>query len=221
MRLVFYLHMIRGNTSRYSFFSWPVPVLIRLWQSVKALEQSLEELRSSLIAKPKFSFKRKPHKQTALSPMQHIPLSASSKPDRSSFAPETSRPSSSVSLSGHSRQFLSWASVPPSTASATDLSISDLDHCIVNLLVATSSSIDFTALHIRNVKNTLLLLPFIHGSAMIHDMTNCTVALGCHQVCTHFVFCYINGQFNHTDLSIVCIRLRTSMFTSPLNQIQS
>ena len=70
------------------------------------------------------------------------------------------------------------------TVPATDLSISDLDGCVVDLLSSALAPqpLTFNALHARNVRNTVLLLPFVEGSAMIHDMDNCVIVLGCHQV---------------------------------------
>lgn len=84
-----------------------------------------------------------------------------------------------------SHQYLTWASLPTPPGPTSDLSLSDLDHCIVNLLpeeANATSPCAFTALHIRNVTNTILILPIVDGSALIHDMTNCVMALGCHQV---------------------------------------
>ena len=72
----------------------------------------------------------------------------------------------------------------PSHLAQSDLSISDLDHCIVNLLPSALSSsssgndtpLIITALHARN------LLPNVDGGALIHDLERCVVVLGCHQV---------------------------------------
>lgn len=70
------------------------------------------------------------------------------------------------------------------TVATTDLSISDLDSCVVNFLSDSSDAqpLSFTALHMRNVTNSVLLLPFVQGSAMVHNMHKCVFVLGCHQV---------------------------------------
>ena len=102
--------------------------------------------------------------------------------------------SSHLHLSAHTHAYLDRSSLPslPSGIDTSDLTISDLDHCLVNLLPAVSDrqvqACTFTALHVRNLKDTVLVLPVVNGSALLHDLTRCTVVLGCHQVsCSCFV----------------------------------
>ncbi|KAI0342342.1 hypothetical protein BDW22DRAFT_1407481 [Trametopsis cervina] len=138
-------------------------------------EQSIEELRSSAAGKPKFVFRRKANKGK-----EAVITSTSNTPAESSA-------SSHVSLSGHSDSYLSWSSLPSPTTGMTDIAISDLRHCVVNLLPQESdaSKRTISALHVRNLVDTVLLLPRIDGSALIHDLTNCTIVLGCHQFRMH------------------------------------
>jgi hypothetical protein len=77
----------------------------------------------------------------------------------------------------------------PDTSEVSDLTISDLNNCIVNLLPDASgghssrdSSLKISALHIRNLTDTVLLLPIIQGSVLLHDLRRCVVVAGCHQV---------------------------------------
>jgi len=60
-----------------------------------------------------------------------------------------------------------------------DLLLSDLDSCVVNLL---SQGVDIHAVHVQNLRNTVLLLPAIQGSILLHNLHRCIVMLGCHQV---------------------------------------
>ncbi|EKM56627.1 uncharacterized protein PHACADRAFT_172285 [Phanerochaete carnosa HHB-10118-sp] len=150
-------------------------------QSLKSLEQSLDDLRSVSAGKPKFSFKRKVPKPAVSS---SVSVAANT---TDLLAPQPSKQSNSVVLAACSRQHLTWSSVPSVAALATDLSISDLDHCIVDLLQnsASVSIPTITAVHMRNVKNSILILPPVQGSAMVHDISNCILALGCHQFRMH------------------------------------
>jgi hypothetical protein len=50
------------------------------------------------------------------------------------------------------------------------------------LLPPQDSNLNFSALHIRDLSDCVLLLPFTQGSALIHDIRNCVLVLGCHQV---------------------------------------
>lgn len=94
---------------------------------------------------------------------------------------------SGLTLSGHTNSYLTLSSLSSPWTSASDLTISDLDHCVVNLIPPTTSQSStigttLTALHVRNLSNTVLILPIITGSALLHDMKNCVIILGSRQV---------------------------------------
>ncbi|KAJ6588376.1 tubulin binding cofactor C-domain-containing protein [Mycena capillaripes] len=152
---------------------------------LKALEKSLEELRTS-IPKSKFAFKRKAAAASTQDPPNVVPTVV---PERS---PQSQPMSTNLTLSSHSLRYLSNTSVPWKSQ-ASDLTISDLTKCIVNLLpdaVDESSSQDssdskISALHIRNLTDTILLLPVIRGSVLLHDLRRCIVVVGCHQFRMH------------------------------------
>jgi tubulin-specific chaperone C len=153
------------------------------------MEQSVEELRAASVGKPKFKFKRKGNKgkeTISLTSTVKMEEKVSQTTDLEIPHKVTKEESTSshISLSGHSNRFLSWAALPPPTSTATDIAISDLSHCVVNLLSHDSDSSESvaSALHVRNVVNTVLLLPRINGSALLHDLRNCIIVLGCHQV---------------------------------------
>lgn len=155
-------------------------------QFLKESEASLGQLRASSAPKPKFAFKRKTPKAVptvSTSSTTSAPSVVDSKPLASL---ETKDASSHPLLSGHSHKYLDRTSLP-GLESSSDLTISDLDHCIVNLLPSASSSTaspayKFNALHVRNLTDTVLILPAVDGSALLHDLKHCTIALGCHQV---------------------------------------
>ncbi|KAJ6613567.1 tubulin binding cofactor C-domain-containing protein [Mycena sp. CBHHK59/15] len=152
---------------------------------LKALEQKLEELRTR-VPKSKFAFKRKaPAPIPPSAPL--VALAAAPETSSQSFAPT----STNLTLASHSRQYLSMTALPPA-AQASDLTISDLKSCIVNLLpdaqgAPTDGSTypEISALHIRNVTDTVLLLPVIRGSVLLHDLRRCIVVVGCHQFRMH------------------------------------
>ncbi|EKM77483.1 hypothetical protein AGABI1DRAFT_130184 [Agaricus bisporus var. burnettii JB137-S8] len=149
---------------------------------VKTLEKSIDDLRVSSLSKPKFSFKRK-----VVTPSTILPTIAK-EPLKSIGT--TDQPSSThLILSSRSESFLTRSSLPEHS-SQTNLSIFDLDHCIVDLLgkdsvLASKDDLSISALHVRNLSNCVLLLPIIEGSALLHDMFNCTIVLGCHQFRMH------------------------------------
>jgi hypothetical protein len=146
---------------------------------LKAIEKTLEDLRISVAPKTKFAFKRKV-KGPFTSPPPSVPL-----------------PSKSEESVGLPRD-LNLGSLPVSaTASGeshSDLTLQDLDGCIVNLSTSGSGSLSgadagqlsVSAVHVRNVTNTVLFLPVdVRGSVILHGLVRCVVVVGCHQFRMH------------------------------------
>ncbi|KAJ7747901.1 tubulin binding cofactor C-domain-containing protein [Mycena maculata] len=180
---------------------------------LKALEKSLEEFRTS-IPKSKFAFKRKaptPSTQVALSP---VPLAVAPQPVSTSIV------STNLTLSSHSFRYLSKASLS-SASQASDLTISDLSSCIVNLLpdAESKTSLEVSALHIRNLTDTVLLLPVIQGSVLLHDLRRCIVVVGCHQFRMHTstaVDVYLS--IPSTPIIEHCSQIRFASYPAALSQ---
>lgn len=153
-------------------------------QKIKVIESSLEGARTAGAPKAKFAFKRKAAKPAASS---SVPSPPPSTLPSTIATPVKTPPASGLSIAGHSHKYLSLSSFASLWSSASDLTISDLDHCIVNLIPSGANAdypqdLMFTALHARNLNNTILVLPIITGSALLHDMKNCVIALGSRQV---------------------------------------
>lgn len=139
------------------------------------LEAALDALRPAAAAKPKFAFKRK---DGASKP---VPVPAAS----ASPAPAQVKADASTTfrtLSSRSSVRLTWADVPSSQSGQHDLTIADLDHCILDLLPRDGSEERLTALHIRDVRDCVLLLPQVAGSVLMHSLERCILVVGCHQV---------------------------------------
>ncbi|KAF5325370.1 hypothetical protein D9619_009652 [Psilocybe cf. subviscida] len=171
-------------------------------EQLKALSKTLEELRTTSAPKSKFAFKRKVRAPGATgaitkSALQHA--APTSVPELASFAsspddaPLASADSSSphLLLSGQRNKYLTRLDFPPHTAQ-TDLSLADLTDCVVDLLPLTTAGgleeggpLNLTALHVRNLKDCVVLLPHVAGSALLHDMERCVILLGSHQFRMH------------------------------------
>jgi hypothetical protein len=73
-----------------------------------------------------------------------------------------------------------------------DVSITSISSSILNLLPSKDEStpsanvISLSALHISDIHNSILILGHVSGSIMLHDLTNCVVVAGCHQVGMYF-----------------------------------
>ncbi|RXW16931.1 hypothetical protein EST38_g8923 [Candolleomyces aberdarensis] len=168
---------------------------------IKNLEKEIEKLRTSAAPKSRFAFKR-----TAAAPIAAVaappPIQAISPPLSTPAEPTPSADGSQASLTGllepppvsnglelanHSSRYLSYNDLPSKVTPdvSPDLAISNLTRCIVNLLPPQGSDLNFSALHIRDLSDCVLLLPFTEGSALIHDIKNCVLVLGCHQFRMH------------------------------------
>lgn len=179
--------MISGSMSwcvlllalRFQFF-----MCLRRFQQLKALEKVLEDLRNAL-PKSKFAFKRKAGTVPSSSTSVTVPLERSTIPPSSNHEPATPGPSANIRLSSHSHRYFTSASLAGTGSQASDLTLSDLDHCIVNLLSPPSGdngSLDISAVHVRNVRNSLIILPIMKGSVLVNEMHRCVFVVGCHQV---------------------------------------
>lgn len=135
-------------------------------QQLKALEKRIEELRETAASVPKFSFKRKATKSKPSTEPTVVP------------PPTTALTESTSTLTGSSHRYLTILDVR-SPNSLAEVSISDLDSCIVNLLEDHSK---ITALHVRRVSRSVILLPRISGSIILHDLSESVIVVGCHQV---------------------------------------
>jgi len=214
MRLDRCLGMTRGSASWcvfLSLLSCPSPRDIRrggAYRQLKAIEKTLEDLRVSVAPKAKFAFQRKtkpstatplppppePAKSTQISDM-HTNLNLN--PSLGGGGVGSSTPTTNVTLVGQSNRYLTLRSLPAFRSDGergghSDLTLSDLDGCIVNLLspssgqMSTGTGTGISAVHVRNVTNTVLFLPAdIRGSVILHGLVRCIVVVGCHQFRMH------------------------------------
>ncbi|EMD36984.1 hypothetical protein CERSUDRAFT_155385 [Gelatoporia subvermispora B] len=161
---------------------------------LKEVEALLEKLRASAAPKPKFSFKRKAN-PTPSSPSPSDNRATQAIPP--AVAPSTQTGTSqtnSLILTGQTHRYLTLSSLPVLQSSeSSDLAISEISHCIINLTPLAGDAQEasaappsyFTALHARNITDSILILPHINGSALLHDLTRCIIVLGCHQFRMH------------------------------------
>lgn len=147
-------------------------------QQLNALETNLDQLRTAATPKPRFAFKRSTAAAPSPSPIPRSELTTVA--SVSTFSQSST--SSNSFISSHTHRYLTIASLvgPPPTS---DLTISDLDHCILNLLPTSGQAqLDISAIHLHKISNSVLLLPIVNGSILIHDLSRCVIVTGCHQV---------------------------------------
>ncbi|KAF9233910.1 tubulin binding cofactor C-domain-containing protein [Melanogaster broomeanus] len=134
---------------------------------LKTLEKSTEELRGASTGTPKRPFEPAP--TTALPPAQL----------------QSSTPiSSAKTLSSFSHRYLTTANFDTKDSSA-EVSIADLDSCIVDLLPKGDDGAKITAFHVQRVSRCIFLLPPVTGSILLYDLSECVIVTGCHQFRMH------------------------------------
>ncbi|KAF8635659.1 hypothetical protein AX15_000290 [Amanita polypyramis BW_CC] len=166
---------------------------------IKALEKMIEELRTASKPKAKFAFKRT---ATVLQTSQRLPPPTEQVTNKTQTKELTSfiNKTDHALLSSHSYRYISTTDLFARNQCSSDITISHLDHCIVNLTKSPESqseeAIQFSAVHVEKITNSVLILPMINGSILLYDLTNCVVAVGCHQFRMH------SSQKVHAYLSI-------------------
>ncbi|KAL1680657.1 tubulin binding cofactor C-domain-containing protein [Schizophyllum commune] len=178
---------------------------------VKTLEKSVEELRSTTV-KPKFAFKRKAtssQSSTPSAPTTPKPAADTSTPPPAETDASHVAPSTNLLLSSHKSRYLTVADLPAPFKQESDLALADLEGCVVDLLgradlsggavdvdslgrvgvdgstLRDPSLLNISAVHIRSISDSLIVLPLISGSVMLHDITRSVVVVGCHQFRMH------------------------------------
>ena len=96
----------------------------------------------------------------------------------------TASSTSDITFGPATSTFLTTSSIPRETSEGLTLTISSLSHCIVDLLSShdNASLGVIRAVHIQDVKDTLIILGNVRGSVLAHNLTNCIVVVACHQV---------------------------------------
>ncbi len=186
-------------------------------QQLKALEISIESFRTST-PKAKFAFKRRPPAQPQNETVSvSVPVTATSQ-SPGKAKPSIPATSSSVMISSQSNKYITRSLVG---CEQTDLVISELDHCVVDLLELSrgvSNELKVSALHVRNLTRCVLLLPPVAGSALLQDLTDCVLVLGCHQVGQCRVWILTTSEL---ACSSECIHPRTLTCFYPFRRIPS
>ncbi|KAG0043556.1 hypothetical protein BGZ83_011269 [Gryganskiella cystojenkinii] len=151
-------------------------------EAIKAMSEQLSQLRTKLVPKAKFSFKsRKTATTTPAAPV----TASTNKPTTAATAPSAIDQSLFMRFEDRSGEHLFIGSIqqqePSTTQEAKDVALTNLTDCTINLV----HSIPLGAIHIRNLKRCILVIPPVSGSILLHDCEGCTLVGACHQSRMH------------------------------------
>ncbi|KIM24977.1 hypothetical protein M408DRAFT_225726 [Serendipita vermifera MAFF 305830] len=104
--------------------------------------------------------------------------------------------------------------------SNTDVIISFLSECIVNLLERDGTSTVATpirALHAKGLRKCIIMMPDVQGSALIQDCEDCIIAISCHQFRIH-TSTRINAYLRISSTPVIekCTKMLFAPYTIPL-----
>ncbi len=134
------------------------------------LETKFEARRSTSKPVSKFAFRKKAPRGDATVKPSAAPLRAAA----------TVAPSGSVLQLGDQTGRYITTEALSGERSENSLDLSNLTSCLVNLIDMGSP---LMALYAKNLNNCIVILPPIQGSAILHNLVDCTIAFSCQQVC--------------------------------------
>ncbi|KAF9161054.1 hypothetical protein DFQ26_004918 [Actinomortierella ambigua] len=161
-------------------------------ESIKAMSEKLSQLRVKLVPKPKFSFKSRKAAASPSSSLSSTPSTSSSAVASAAMAVDSSAPSPNKSAVDESlfmkfenrsneHLFIGALALTADDGQAKDVALTNLTNCTINLV----HSIPLGAIHIRNLKQCVLIIPPVSGSILLHDCQGCTLVGACHQSRMH------------------------------------
>ncbi|GAA5984802.1 hypothetical protein JCM5350_004243 [Sporobolomyces pararoseus] len=167
----------------------------RCEREFKNVLTKVNEKKSKSTSKSKFSFKRPTRVASdngadAQGPPK-APISSGSRFDPT----PVSIPSTSLTISSRTNEYLSFDSLPSTRGSHQEaLLLQDLTSSLVDLLPPShqllssaddASKATFPAVYLSGLKGCTVLLPKIQGSVMVHGCEGCQLVLGGHQFRMH------------------------------------
>lgn len=94
-------------------------------------------------------------------------------------------PTTSLTLSNKKDSHLSTSDLPLSHSTISEaLLLNSLERCLVDLTPSESdsSTTGYSAIYLYSLKDSVILIPPVKGSIMVHNCSNCILILGSHQV---------------------------------------
>ncbi|KAG9104685.1 hypothetical protein FRC06_000071 [Ceratobasidium sp. 370] len=167
-------------------------------QRVVALEELSSKARSASKPKSKFSFKSTATVRSTASPPTKVSSSAgqsisavstASTPHSGASEPSTKSSAAEIILAGHTHRYLTLQDAAgadslndTTPAHSLVLTVKGLHNCFVNLASATTK---VNAIHVQDLKRTVLYAGDVQGSILLHDCYQCTIIVSSHQFRMH------------------------------------
>ncbi|GBC10437.1 hypothetical protein RclHR1_09630001 [Rhizophagus clarus] len=165
---------------------------------IRALVEELNTKKVELTPKSKFSFKSRKSNAIGGNGERVTETEDKKQSNITTALPTTTKAITSeiitnenfqvITLNNKQNSYLtidSYLSSPSSTDDSTkimDFHLSSLQNCFINLV---SKSVTIGAIHIKGLKNCVLLAGPVYSSILIYDCENCVFVVACHQFRMH------------------------------------
>ncbi|OAQ32907.1 TBCC-domain-containing protein, partial [Linnemannia elongata AG-77] len=149
-------------------------------EAVKLASERLSVLRGQLVPRQKFSFKSRKTVATATSPSA-LQVSNAATSATATHPSAMMVDTETIYLGGVQVNNNTTASAPAVLEKPKDVALTNLTDCTINLV----HTLPLGAIHIKNLKRCVLVIPPVSGSILLHDCEGCTLIGACHQSRMH------------------------------------
>ncbi|CAO3590420.1 unnamed protein product [Absidia cylindrospora] len=142
---------------------------------IRELTGLLDNTRTQLTPKPKFSFKSKLAKSKSKTVTQVQEVPSESKNQTSALLENT------ISFANLENQVLTLSEqhTKESSSAAVDISLSHLSNCVIWL---PNEGVQISTVHIKNIKKCIIVCGIVQGSILMYGLDDSVLVVNCHQV---------------------------------------
>ncbi|CAO3590419.1 unnamed protein product [Absidia cylindrospora] len=145
---------------------------------IRELTGLLDNTRTQLTPKPKFSFKSKLAKSKSKTVTQVQEVPSESKNQTSALLENT------ISFANLENQVLTLSEqhTKESSSAAVDISLSHLSNCVIWL---PNEGVQISTVHIKNIKKCIIVCGIVQGSILMYGLDDSVLVVNCHQFRMH------------------------------------
>ncbi|KAI9305557.1 tubulin binding cofactor C-domain-containing protein, partial [Cunninghamella echinulata] len=153
---------------------------------IRELNSLLDTARKELTPKPKFSFKSKLNKAKAPANTTNNTTLTKGSNSIKKEEEKVHGMENTITFNGISNQVLLLSSQSiinnNNNNNNIDISLSQLEKCVIWLI---NDSIEISTIHIKDVKNCIIVCGIVKGSVLIYGLENSIITVDCHQFRMH------------------------------------
>ncbi|CAG8472205.1 6019_t:CDS:2 [Acaulospora colombiana] len=152
----------------------------QLTLQIRTLIEELNTKKAELVPKSKFSFKSRKSNRAGKDATNSDGEDRSTTPTKEITTAETliNENFQAISYINLQNVYINIDTLGDTRDKVFDFHLSNLDHCIVNLV---NPAVTIGAMHIKGLRNTIIMSGPVGSSILIYDCERCLFLVGCHQ----------------------------------------